>query len=123
MYVCISITELMVFIFIDSIYLPCFQNCLVAILFSYFLIFVSFDVALSGLARGINDLKCIYAARYTTCRLTLVLSPTSQCTFFCQLLLLSVPLLMPLKALLVKTVANVTEICMAPQYHHICSAL
>lgn len=55
MYVCISITELMVFIFIDSISLPCFQNCLVAILFSYFLTFVSFDVALSGPAHGTND--------------------------------------------------------------------
>lgn len=42
MYVCISITELMVFIFIDSISLPCFQNCLVAILFSYFLNFFFF---------------------------------------------------------------------------------
>ena len=30
----------MVFIFIDSISLPCFQNCLVAILFSYFLIII-----------------------------------------------------------------------------------
>lgn len=56
MYVCISITELMVFIFIDSIYLPCFHNCLVAILFSYFLIFLLFDVALPGLAHGTNDL-------------------------------------------------------------------
>lgn len=55
MYVCISITELMVFIFIDSISLPCFENCLVAILFSYFLIFVLFDFALCGLAHETND--------------------------------------------------------------------
>ena len=53
MYVCISITELMVFIFIDSIYLPCFQNCLVAILFSYFLIFLYYLTLLYlGFAHG-----------------------------------------------------------------------
>lgn len=69
------ITELMVFIFIDCISLPCFQNCLVAILFSYFLFFVWFDVALSGLGHGTDDLQCIYAARPTGHRLTLVLSP------------------------------------------------
>lgn len=50
------VTELMVFIFIDSISLLCFQNCLVAILFSYFLILVSFDIALSELSHGSNDL-------------------------------------------------------------------
>lgn len=54
MYVYLS--QLMVFIFIDSNSLPCFQNCLVAILFSYFLIFVSFDIALCGLAHGAYDL-------------------------------------------------------------------
>ena len=33
MFICMYVTELMVFIFIDSISLPCFENCLVAILF------------------------------------------------------------------------------------------
>lgn len=50
------VTELMVFIFIDSNSLLCFPNRLVAILFFYFQIFVSFDVALSGLAHGSNHL-------------------------------------------------------------------
>lgn len=39
MYVCISITELMVFIFIDCISLPCFQSCLVAIFFSFWFLY------------------------------------------------------------------------------------
>lgn len=53
-----------------------------AILFSYFPIFVSFDIALSGLAHGTNDfIDCIYAARSTTCRLTLVLSPHHSVPF------------------------------------------
>lgn len=56
MYVCISITELMVFLFMGSISLPYFQNCQVAILFSYFIIFVLFDDALSGLSHGTNYL-------------------------------------------------------------------
>lgn len=57
MYVCISITELMVFIFIDSIYLPLFSKLpgghFIFLLSGFF---VSFDVALSGLAHGTNDL-------------------------------------------------------------------